>query len=444
MTFGTAPYILYQGERYNSQMDYEDRGLIYRGKMKTNLITIQYLENSPEISQLDLNLVVHKLRSAAERLPFTHLLIGWQVPMSLLEACRKEAERLGIRFLRWQPLLTDDGVLQPHPDWQTQGLTGHKVAGYHGLPEFTFVCPNHPDVHEAVVTHLDHLVRQGMYQGFFLDRVRFPSPSSDPINDLGCFCEYCQHTAALVGLDLGQIRADILAQTKEQKGRLSLIQSLLSGKTDPVHSIQWQAVSQWLAFREWSVCDFLATISQPLREAGLEIGLDCFSPSLTHIVGQDLHGMSGLVDWIKLMTYAHTLGPAGIPFELSGLFHYLTSTTYLNEGEALDFIGQAIELPLPSGLRALEKDGLSSLALEKEVRVGVEACSVPTLAGMELVELEGVTSLKPEQIRSDLIAVKKSGAAGLALSWDLLHISLERLDQVRQVYLEDKLPQESS
>ena len=42
------------------------------------------------------------------------------------------------------------------------------------------------------------------------------------------------------------------------------------------------------------------------------------------MVGQDLSGMSGIVDWIKLMTYAHTLGPAGIPFELSGLFHYLT------------------------------------------------------------------------------------------------------------------------
>ena len=83
--------------------------------MKTNLITIQYLENSPEISQLELKLVVNKLRAAAERLPITHLLIGWQVPMPLLEACRKEAERLGIRFLRWQPLLTGDGVLQPHP-----------------------------------------------------------------------------------------------------------------------------------------------------------------------------------------------------------------------------------------------------------------------------------------------------------------------------------------
>jgi hypothetical protein len=411
--------------------------------MKTSLITIQYLENSPEISQLDLTLVVNKLHAAAKRLPITHLLIGWNVPISLLEACRKEAERLGIRFLRWQPLLTGDGALQPHTDWQTQGLTGNKVAGYRGLPEFTFVCPNHPDVQEAVSTHLDHLGHQGLYQGFFLDRVRFPSPSSDPINDLGCFCQYCQRKAALVGLDLSHIRVDILAQTKEQKGRLSLIETLLSGMANPANSSEWQAVSQWLAFRERSVCDFLACISQPLKEAGLEIGLDCFSSSLTHMVGQDLHGMSGIVDWIKLMTYAHTLGPAGIPYELSGLFHYLTSTTDLTEGEALDLIGHTMEVSLPSSLRALEKDGLSSLALEKEIRVGVEACSVPTLAGIELVELEGVTNLKPDQIRSDLIAVMKSGAAGLALSWDVLHISLERLDLVRQIYLEGVLPQES-
>ncbi len=410
--------------------------------MKTNFITIQYLENSPEIAQLDLKLVVNKLRAAAERLPFTHLLIGWHVPMFLLNACRKEAERLGIRFLRWQPLLTGDGVLQPRLDWQTHGLAGHKVTGYHGLPEFTFACPNHPGVQEAVASHLDHLVRQGLYQGFFLDRVRFPSPSADPINDLGCFCEHCIRKAALVGLDLGQIRTDILAQTKKQEGRLSLVKTLLSGKADPANSGPWQAISQWLAFRKHSVCDFLTSISQPLRTAGLEIGLDCYSPSLTHLVGQDLRGLSGMVDWIKLMTYAHTLGPAGLPFELSGLFHFLTSTAHLNEGDAFDLMSHSIDLPLPSSIRALEREGLSSLALEKEIRVGVAACSVPTLAGMELVELEGVTSLRRDQIRSDLLAVKSSGVAGLAISWDLLHISLERLDQVRQVYLVSKLPQE--
>ena len=93
-------------------MEYEDQDLISRGKMKTNFISIQYLENSPEIAQLDLKLVVNKLRAAAGILPFTHLLIGWHVPMSLLEACRMEAELLGIRFLRLQPLLTSDRGLQ--------------------------------------------------------------------------------------------------------------------------------------------------------------------------------------------------------------------------------------------------------------------------------------------------------------------------------------------
>ncbi len=404
--------------------------------MKTPLLTIQYLEDFPELAHLDMKLVVDRLRSASDRLPFTHLLIGWHIPQPLVDACRREADRLGMRFIRWQPLLTGDRVLQPHPDWQTQGLTGIKVAGFRGLPEFTFVCPNHPAVQEAVVKHINNLVRQGQYQGFFLDRVRFPSPSSDPINELACFCEYCQHKAALVGLDLGQIRQDILAQTKKYKGRLSLVKSLLSGETGPVNSSQGQAVSQWLAFRKRSICDFLTIVSQPLRESHLEIGLDCYSPSLTHMVGQDLSGLSGLVDWIKLMTYAHTHGPAGIPFELSGLLHYLTSTTPLNDEQALDFMGQSTGQSLPIHLEALEKDGLSSLALEKELRRGVDACSVPTLAGMELVELEGVTSLKPEQISSDLIAVKKSGAAGLALSWDLLHISLEKLDLVRKIYLE--------
>jgi hypothetical protein len=66
---------------------------------------------------------------------------------------------------------------------------------------------------------------------------------------------------------------------------------------------------------------------------------------------------------------------------------------------------------------------------------GAEACSVPVLAGMELVDLKGVTNLNPDQIRSTLNGLKRSGSAGLAISWDLLHIPLERLSLVRQVYL---------
>jgi len=403
--------------------------------MQSPMLTIQYLEDSPDLAQLDQKLVVNKLRAAAERLPFTHLLIGWRVPLPLLKACRTEAERLGIRFLRWQPLLTTDKDFQSDPTWQTEGLTGGKVAGYRGMPEFTFFCPNHPAMQDAIYEHLDKLIHQGIYQGFFLDRARFPSPSADPINNLACFCEHCQRKAAEDGMDLEGIRQEILRNTLEPEGRIALVKALLAGKPEPEQAEQSSGLGQFLAFRKRSVQDILTLISQALREARLEIGLDSYSPSLTHMVGQELKTMSVRVDWIKLMTYAHTLAPAGIPFELSGLLHYLSTTTHLGEEQALELMGQTIGLPLPTSFGSLKEEGLSPLALEKEAKFGVDACSVPALAGMELVEFEGVTRLIPDQIRADLMAIKRAGSAGLAISWDLLHIPLDWLVLVRQVYL---------
>jgi hypothetical protein len=407
-------------------------------KMQTPMLTIQYLEDSPDLARMDKSFVVGKLRAAAERLPLSHLLIGWHLPAYLLDACREEAERLVVRFLRWQPLLTSDKAIKTTPSWQTESLSGHKVAGYHALPEFTFFCPNHPAVQEALYGHMQDLAHQGVYQGFFLDRVRFPSPASDPLNDLACFCEHCRHKAAEHGLDLEHIRDEILRQMRDQKGRISLIETLLSRAINPAQAVQNSDLIQFLAFRRSSVRDFIALITQPLREAHLEIGLDCYSPCLALMVGQDLSLLSEHVDWIKIMTYAHTFAPAGIPYELSGLLHFLSSTGQLREDQAINLISRAIELPLPESQLLLEKPGLSTRALEMEVKRGVAACSVPVLAGMELVELEGVTYLQPDQIEADLTGLKRAGPAGLALSWDLLHIPPESLDLVRKVYLGNK------
>jgi hypothetical protein len=93
-----------------------------------------------------------------------------------------------------------------------------------------------------------------------------------------------------------------------------------------------------------------------------------------------------------------------------------------------------MRLPLPLSRGALEQDGLSPSALESEVRRGVEACTVPVLAGLELVDVQGVTHLTPHQIEADLAGVKRAGVAGLAISWDLWHIPLDRLDLVRRAY----------
>jgi len=137
------------------------------------------------------------------------------------------------------------------------------------------------------------------------------------------------------------------------------------------------------------------------------------------------------------MTYIHTLAPAGLPYELMGLLRYLTHTTHLTRVKVLDTIGRELKLPMPPDPNTLETQGLSPEALGVEIKRGLERISSPVLAGIELVDLPGITNLNPTQIREDLAAIKLAHPAGLALSWDLLHISQDNLKLVREMYFTD-------
>jgi hypothetical protein len=398
------------------------------------VLTIQYLEDSPDLVQLDPTNAAEKLRIAYDHLPFTHLLIGWHLSTRLLETIRAEAERLGIQFLRWHPLLTGDGVFQPQLEWQAVGTTGQAIRGFEDKPEFTFVCPNHPAVQEALINRVDDLIQQGLYQGFFLDRVRFPSPTADPVRDLGCFCMHCQQKAAAAGLDLEQVQSIIVTHTHQENGRMTMVETLLGAKGDCIDEQLNESLQPFLEFRRKTISDFVAKVTAMIKDAKLERGLDCYSPSLTTLVGQDLGSLSERVDWIKLMTYAHTFAPAGLPYELSRLCDYLVTTTRLKPAEALGLISEVLDLPLPTTCDALEKDGLSPAALVSEVRRGIKTCKQPVLAGIELVDLKCDSQTRQDQLEADLQALHKVGSAGLAISWDLLHMPLDWLSLVKQVY----------
>jgi hypothetical protein len=398
------------------------------------VITIQYLEDAPDLPARTASSILDKLRAAARILPFSHLLIGWNLPTRLLEACRKEADQLGLRLLRWHPLLTGDAVFQPNPDWQVIGAGGRKVPGYRGMPEFTFVCPNHPAVQEKIHQRVIQLAQEGLYHGFFLDRVRFPSPSSNPVQDLGCFCERCRQRAAVYGLDLERVRHAILRIATTAEGRLALVGTLLGGSIPGIEPELVARLNAFLDFRQVCVTDFIAQICTPLQQAGMEIGLDCFSPGLTRMVGQDLKALGPYADWIKVMSYAHTLGPAGIPYELSGYYDYLSEDISLNPADILHSMGDALGLELPATLEAIKEKGILPSALEAELRRGVRASSIPILAGFELVQIPGVAELNDVQILSDLEAVKRAEVAGLSISWDLWDIPLERLELVHRIF----------
>lgn len=390
--------------------------------------SIQYLEAGPHIADLPPQVAAARLRAAFERLPLAMVLIGWQLPDATLQACAEVCEQAGATLYRWQPLLTGDGIFTPRPEWQVIGLNGQPVAGFQQMPEFTFVCPNRPAAANAALDNLDRALTNAPYRGVFLDRIRWPSPAADPGAQFGCFCPDCQRAAAEQDLDLDAARQLLLELLDTPDGPARIARLLLDAACSAGDALT--PLGALMQFRVWSITRFVGRAIQVARAHGLAVGLDGFSPALTPMVGQGLGALDAGADWTKVMTYGHTLAPAGVPFELAALADWLAARGGLSGDDALRLITQTTGLPLPDTLRALRGEGLSPEALGDEVR-RARASGVRTLlAGIELVDIEGITALSDAQIRADVAAFRDHGADGLALSWDLWAIPLGRLDVV--------------
>ena len=93
---------------------------------------------------------------------------------------------------------------------------------------------------------------------------------------------------------------------------------------------------------------------------------------------------------------------------------------------------------MPLHCATLRTHGLPSSALSAELQRGHVAGVKQLLAGIELVEIPGVAHLDEAQLRRDLHALRTSRAQGIALSWDLWHIPLERLALVREIVNKDE------
>ena len=395
-------------------------------------VAVQFLEDAPELKEISPQAARERLREACMLLPVSKLLLGWNIPQALWDAVVEETARLGVRLYRWQPLLTGDGVLFPRPEWQTVGMDGRRVPGFRDLPEFTFMCPNKPEVQEAVCTHLLE-VSAPPFQGVFLDRIRFPSPASNPSAYLGCFCEDCCQAARAEGLDLAAFRQVLQTWIKTPEAARCLTASLLGNCLPDLPGDVADGLRDFFRFRAKSISNFVSLAAETASSRGMEIGLDCFSPSLARMVGQDLGALSQVCDWIKMMTYAHAWGPAGLPYELMGLAGFLNQNAELGEVEALDFLKKQTNLVLPGTFQDLRAQGLPSAALASEVRQGRKLSVRSLYAGLELVEIAGVCELEAEQIRQDWSAVLEAGVDGVVLSWDLWHMPLDRLKLVRDI-----------
>jgi hypothetical protein len=384
------------------------------------LFAAQYLEyfNPEEHTPTRIS---EKLRKAFALIPFNYIIIGWNLPPAVVQTCAEEAARNGAQLYRWHPVLTGDGVIHPLPEWQTINSRGLPVRGPNGLEEFTFVCPNREDVRGAILAHLENELNQGIYQGIFLDRIRYPSPAKNPGKFLACFCDDCVKYARNFGLDLQD------AETALRNTKAKLIVEKLFNK-DPGYPL-----NDFLEFREHSITRIVQAAFNIASQNNVTVALDCFSPTLTRMVGQNLSKLSNWCHWIKPMLYTRALGPAGIPFELIDLANWMTESGY-PESESMKIISAGSGLPLPTSINALRENGLSIHALQIETASSLNICDKPILAGISLVEHEGINRVASNQLLEEIRVIRDSGVDGLVLSWDLWRISDQRLGEVAQAW----------
>jgi hypothetical protein len=383
------------------------------------ILAVQYLESPyPDATITE---VRRRLRCAFEHLPISLVLLGWELPIHIEEAVAEEAALHSAKLLRWQPLLTGDAHIDLPPEWSTIGPNSNSIPGHRGLPEFSFICPNRSAVADFISERVESVAASGLFQGLFLDRIRYPSPSSDPHRYLACFCEYCTRLAADFGLDLESIRHNINSLPVE-----ILVRNLF-GKPAEIGS----PFEHFQNFRKASITRSVQMVSKLARGNNLSIGLDCFSPALTSLVGQDLSSLDKVVDWIKIMVYPRVFGPAGLPFELLSLVKWLTNSG-LAENEAMQLLAEASGLLLPVNGNDLFRHGLESAVITQEIQRGKELGITVLLAGLAMVNMGKIHTSSPEQIQTDLVAC--GNADGLVISWDLWSTPLSYLDKIRNLW----------
>ena len=163
---------------------------------------------------------------------------------------------------------------------------------------------------------------------------------------------------------------------------------------------------------------------------GRKVALDLFSPGLAQLVGQDYRASSRHCAWAKPMTYRVALGPAGLAPGNSGAGR--RRRAQLRSRRSADRrLGGApcggIRRRDAAGRRASRRCRCRS-SRRKSLRRSATMAPVPVYFGLELVRHPGVIDITPALVEAMVRAGRAANAAGLIISWDLMHAPMDGIE----------------
>ena len=158
---------------------------------------------------------------------------------------------------------------------------------------------------------------------------------------------------------------------------------------------------------------------------GRKVSLDLFSPCLAPLVGQDYGRLRRHCDWAKPMTYRLAEGPAGLRLEIPSLIGGVASRFGIDEALIVEWSARHAAFDREMLLETRERAVPISF-IQAEIDAAVRAFApVPIYFGLELVRQPGVVDVDPGHVVDMVKAGRAANAAGLVISWDLMHAPMD-------------------
>jgi hypothetical protein len=372
--------------------------------------------------------MLDSVRRVLETLDLDLLIIGFrEAPEAFCRFCalNRPLDNVYLWFSALSDIqdMTESDLVVNWRGARSRGWGGWTEKGGDVEETFRFACPNNPAVREKTTLRLRELLQRYDFKGVFLDKIRFPSPANGADELLSCFCEHCRRAAKAEGLDLDAVRS-IFADGALDANALTFDESRGSHWLDTIAGAH-PLIARFLAFRTASVARFVGQLADECRRLGRSVSLDLFSPCLATLVGQDYQRLKGCCDWAKPMTYRLARGPAGLRLEVPALIEGVAQRFGLDEAQIVEWSARHAGFD-QTMLRQTRAEAVPFTFMQAEIEAAVRAMTpVPVYFGLELVNQPGVIDVTPADVIGMIEAGRAANAAGLVISWDLLHAPID-------------------
>lgn len=386
-----------------------------------------------------------KLAIAKEALNLDALMIWSDINKKDLNLVRRICRDFKIKTYLWYPILADipDFKIEQEQSVETfGGLRGYGKNGCwdklgEGEEDFLFLCSSDEEHIRRIFDQYQNKIKENGFDGVFLDRIRFPSPSNGFELLFSCFCKSCLNKFYNnYGEDLKGYRNQAKTVFKKFKtidiNYLQTCQSFFD-------IIIRDSLKKFYDFRKQNIYQVLKMFADKAKQMGKLVGVDLFAPSLAPLVSQDYQLLAKTCDWIKPMIYCHTSSPAGLPLELYCFIRaILDINPALDEGQLIREISRIIGVDLPTQINELLKIGISEHIICSEMQK-IKEFNLPEeidiYIGIEAVQIPEVCNIDRSILKKYLKSVIKADSKGIILSWDLLKIPDENLKLAGDILL---------